>query len=144
VGVGATWGGSLKRLKLIPVLCLVLFATACSDSEPAYSKPRFTAVKKMAEIPPGVMKALVDLCHQCTFADIGEDFEQTDVARDASLSTHGISWAGYSGSKWVIRYDHGGIGFHSHELTFETMPSVRVVAIGGNSCDLSDMKDCEF
>ncbi|PXX43061.1 hypothetical protein [Undibacterium pigrum] len=132
------------KLKLIPILCLALLATTCGYSEPAYNKPGYTPVNRMVAIPSEVMKTLVDLCQQCSFADIGEDYEQTDFRRDATLPLRGISWAGYSGSKWTIRYGHGGRGFHHHELTFETLPSVRIVAIEDNECNLSDLKDCCF
>ncbi|MBI3726862.1 MAG: hypothetical protein HY254_00855 [Burkholderiales bacterium] len=132
------------KLKLIPILCFALLATACGYSEPAYNKPGYTPVNRRVAIPSEVMETLVDLCQQCSFADIGEDYEQTDFRRDAALPWRGISWAGYSGSKWTIRYGHGGRGFHYHTLTFEMVPSVHIVAIEDDSCDFPDMRDCEF
>lgn len=148
MGVGAAWGCSVKKLKLklklIPILCLVLLATACGYSEPAYNKAGYTPVNAKVAIPTEVMKALVDLCHQCSFADIGEKYEQTDFRRDSALPWRGINWAGYSGSKWAIRYGHGGRGFHYHLLVFEMRPSVHIVAIEDEGCDFPDMKNCEF
>lgn len=132
------------KLKLILILCFTLFTTACGDSEPVYSKSGYIEVKSKLAIPSGVMKALVDLCRQCSFADIGENYEQTDFRRDAALPWRGISWAGYSGSKWTIRYGHGGLGFHYHELTFETVPAVSLVAVEDDWCNFPDLKDCDF
>jgi hypothetical protein len=72
----------------------------------------FTIVKKMGQIPPGVLQALKDVSTSGDFtaADFGKPFEKTDVATDKSLPLRQLQFAAISKNYVLIHYALGGRG----------------------------------
>jgi hypothetical protein len=51
--------------------------------------------------------------HVPVLADIGEPFNSTDVVRNDRPSRR-LMFVRHLGTKWVIAYEHGGLGNHDH------------------------------
>jgi hypothetical protein len=106
-------------MKTIAALCLLAISVACAADS---SVPASTS-----ELPPEVRRALQDICHGCTFANSGAPWNSTDVIYN-NLPQRRLIAIEHAGSEWRIQYEHGGIGLHSHTITFSTYPAVHVVS----------------
>jgi hypothetical protein len=110
-------------------------------------------VSSFSEVPADVRAALKDLCKGCTFADMGADWNPTDVIDNRP--TRRIKQAGYSETEWFVQYEHGGYAPHSHMVVFALAPSVHFT--GGSTftrfeptghshrtCEQSEGSQCEW
>lgn len=128
------WLGIMK----IPLAVgIVVLLAACTPDEPV-KVPRAL----MSELPLEVQDKLTSLCREpCVFADTGERWNATDVLLDGSPRRRLIS-VNHAGSKWVIEYEHGGIGRHNHRVVFELTPSIHIAS--GSSCMPTASQECEW
>src|SRR5689334_15204524 len=95
----------------------------------------------MAALPANVREALLALCTPCEFPDYDARWHSTEVvlARTPQRNLKGIE---DTGASWVIEYDHGGRGLHTHRVVFELEPSVHVGS--GSSCTPATVTRCEW
>ena len=123
-------------MKIPLAVGIVVLLAACTPDEPVEA-PRAS----MSGLPPEVQAALTSLCREpCVFADAGARWNATDVL-DGSPRRRMIS-VNHAGSKWVIEYEHGGIGLHNHRVVFELTPSIHIA--GGSSCMPTAGQECEW
>lgn len=95
----------------------------------------------MSGLPKNVQAALVSLCREpCVFADAGGRWNATDVV-DGSPRRRLVSVT-HVDSKWVIQYEHGGIGRHNHRVVFDLVPAIHIA--NGSSCVPSSGQVCEW
>jgi hypothetical protein len=128
-------------MKMIVSAAVVLALGAQSLSAATeFEWGEYRMVTSKSAIPPVVMDALVDLCKPCSFADFDEPWNATDVFRD-NLPRRHLARAGYSDAGWLIEYDHGGRGRHSHTVLFAVHPSARFVS---SSCEPKKVPRCEW
>ena len=95
-------------------------------------------INSITSIPPEVMLALTSLCDGCVFADFGQPWNPSDVVNE--LPRRRLLKAEHNGSKWIIQYEHGGIGKHTHTAIFESQPTVHLVS--GRTCATADGASC--
>jgi hypothetical protein len=75
---------------------------------------RFEEIHVTAKVP----KAIVALCTGGSdrMADPGQRWEPTDVISGPPLPNKRLIWAAVTGSRYVVHYERGGIGFSYHVL----------------------------
>src|SRR5712692_446317 len=94
---------------------LAVFFVSASCVVLAAEQP--AAITSISQIPAPVLEALTALCAPCSFADFGARWEATDVIT-GNLPQRRLTRVEHSGSEWLITYEHGGRGEHSHTVTF--------------------------
>jgi hypothetical protein len=95
----------------------------------------------MAVLPANVREALLALCAPCEFADYDAQWNSTDIVLDRTPQRH-LRRIEHTGASWLIEYDHGGRGLHTHTVVFELEPSVHVGR--GSSCNPATVTRCEW
>ena len=94
----------------------------------------------MSDMPVEVQKALLSLCEPCKFADNDAPWNPTDVIDN--LPQRHLVAVEKRGSRWFIKYDHGGYATHSHTVILEL--SQKLGLVEGSSCMPSKEKQCEW
>ena len=119
------------RYLAISVGLSTFLSTACAQ-EPAPAS--------MSSLPVSIREALIGLCSPCEFADSDQPWNPTDVL-DGRPRRH-LTKVEDRGSSWLIEYDHGGIGTHTHAVVFVLEPSIHIGA--GSTCVPGEGRDCEW
>ena len=94
----------------------------------------------MASLPVSVREALLALCTPCEFADYDAPWNPTDVL-DGRPRRH-LRKIEHTGDSWLIEYDHGGIGLHTHTVVFELQPTIHIGS--RSSCNPATEANCEW
>ena len=115
------------------VVLLSVLLCSCSANAQQHSP-------SMASLPVGIRKALLQLCAPCEFADYDAPWNPTDVL-DGRPRRH-LKRIEHTGDSWLIEYDHGGIGLHTHIVIFGLRPSIYIAS--GSSCDPLTTPSCEW
>src|SRR5262245_56013462 len=99
--------GAMKALLLSASLLLVACRTPSDQGT-------------MSALPVEVQRALLSLCQPCTFANYDDPWNPSDVL-DGKPQRHLVRTTQID-SKWLVEYDHGGIGRHGHTVVFALVP----------------------
>lgn len=114
-----------------------VFRTSLSTAEKEHILDgQFTVVASTAAMPPPLKHAFAVITGQSHFAlaDPGDKYQATDVVYDhGDLPFRRLVFAGVTGNKWFIHYEHGGIGHSYAVVVFETTPENRVKFIWGGA-----------
>jgi hypothetical protein len=105
----------------------------------------FTVVTSTQTMPPSLKHAFAVITGQRQFAlaDPGQEYQATDVVYHSELPFRRLVFAGVSGSKWFVHYEHGGIGHSYAVVVFAVEPQGRVQLLwgGGGSYRAKDLDD---
>jgi hypothetical protein len=107
---------------------------------------QFTVVTSTQTLPPSLKHAFAVITGQQQFAlaDPGQRYQVTDVVYEPGLPFRRLVFAGVSGDKWFIHYEHGGIG-HSYAVVVFAVQPERVQFLWGGvgshrAKDLDDLR----
>jgi hypothetical protein len=117
------------------IASIVLLAALCSACGAA--EQHGAALKSL---PVNVREALLALCAPCEFADYDAPWNPSDVL-DGRPQRH-LRRIEHIGASWLVEYDHGGRGLHTHTVVFELEPNIHVGR--GSSCNPTEEKRCEW
>lgn len=90
----------------------------------------YDLIESLSELPPPLLEATLDLCDRCEIADVGENFQETDVITLGGGPPRRLIRAGHSGPRWFVHYEHGGRGYHEHTALFDLEGASAVFAGG--------------
>jgi hypothetical protein len=115
----------MKKIIII-LLCILTRAYGQQDTLAWRSEllsSGFKLFAKHTDIDPAILSQIPNLKKM---ANVKGKFNATDVGnRDP---TRRLFFAASSGNKWIISYEHGGIGYHTHCL-FITIDTDKTITI---------------
>jgi hypothetical protein len=81
----------------------------------------FSIVRSTNDLPRSVKRAfeIITEVEPFALANPGTEYQATDVIENPGLPTRRLLFAGVSGSKWFVHYEHGGLGHHCAVVVFE-------------------------
>lgn len=120
----------MRRTAIVVGVC-ALSSSGCTEAQPSAS---------MSSLPPSVREALLALCAPCEFADYGAAWNPSDFL-DGRPRRRLVKIEG-TASGWLIEYEHGGRGRHTHTVVFELEPRIHVAQ--GSDCIPSAEVRCEW
>jgi hypothetical protein len=83
---------------------------------PDHEPREWSFVTNAAAIPPAVRVAFEGLCRGCTFPEFGPTLVH---GNSLNPNSRRLLEAGESGTRWALRYAHGGACVHEHWVVFE-------------------------
>jgi hypothetical protein len=108
---------------------------------------QFTVVASTQTMPASLKHAFAVITGQQQFAlaDPGQKYQVTDVVYEPGLPFRRLVFAGLSGDKWFIHYEHGGIGHGYAVVVLAVQPEGRVQFLWGGvgshrAKDLDDLR----
>jgi hypothetical protein len=102
-------------IEILPLATIVILFLAMASPEPPYCVPSAVSpIASLQELPRELRHKLTS--HLPDMVDRGEPFEATDVG---SGPRRRFIIAAATESRWVMAYEHGGIGYHIHVLAFD-------------------------
>ncbi len=138
------WRGSTEPLGESPLISYE--STSAPDpTVRQFLEGDFALIKDVNSLPHPVRQAFTEAGgSRLVMANPGQRFEATDFIRDTSLPRKRLIFAGVSGNKCFVHYEHGGLG-HSFLVSFFELTSVDTMRpIWGGHCgparDLSDLR----
>jgi hypothetical protein len=96
---------------------------------------QFTLVYSTQTMPAQIKHAFAEITSEQTFAlaNVGEKYQITDVIDQPGLPFRRLIFAGVNGNKWLIHYEHGGIGHSTAVLLLELDAENKVRFVWGGA-----------
>jgi hypothetical protein len=95
----------------------------------------FKVVTSTELMPPRIKQAFTEVAclPQFALANPGEKYQVTDVIDEPGLPFRRLVFAGVSGNKWLIHYEHGGIGYSTAVVLLELDAQNKVRFVWGGA-----------
>ena len=96
---------------------------------------QFTLVYSTQTMPAQIKHAFAEITGEQRFAlaNPGEKYQVTDVIDEPGLPFRRLIFAGVNGKKWLIHYEHGGIGHSTAVLLLELNAENKVRFVWGGA-----------
>jgi len=140
----------MKRIVIALVSTWSSFVFASGQSLPAAQKLHLldgpcVSSHAVAALPEAVKRAFASAMPAAKFAmaDPGEEYQGTDVIDTPGLPTRRLIFAAHCGDRWIIHYEHGGLGHNYDVLIVGGRPSPRFLwggTLGAGVKDLDDLR----